>query len=272
MPSISFDRAAEGYDASRGYSPATAEAIGWALFAATGARPGSRFLEMGIGTGRIAIPLLALGANVTGVDISSRMVERLHANLEARRAEQPELPWGTLEVQLADMTALPFATNSFDAVVAVHVFHLVSDWERALDEALRVLAPGGSLLLGQDRHPGAASLEMQSRWSAIATDLGANVRPIGVSSYEAALAALQQRGLAAQESLPVTWEELSSPRDQLSYIGQRIWSRTWSVPDDLFPESIRRLEAWAELQYGAALDTPRAEAGQFFLARIVKPA
>jgi SAM-dependent methyltransferase len=274
MSSISFDRAADEYDATRGYSPATADAIGAALFQAAGGQPGSRFLEIGIGTGRIAIPLLALGADVTGVDIAPRMVERLHTNLAARRAEQPDRPWGALDVRIADMTALPFADETFDAVVAVHVLHLVPGWRRALDEALRVLRSGGALLVGQDRYPGSEAGAIQERWATIMHGLGGghHVEPVGATGYRAVVEDLRGRGLAVTETSVVGWTERVSPQEVLDQVARRTGSRTWRVPDDLFAASLERLAEWAREHYGATLDTPREEPAEFLVAKVVKPA
>jgi SAM-dependent methyltransferase len=273
MPeSVSFDRAADTYDATRGYPQAIADAIGAALFAAAGGRPGVRMLEIGIGTGRVSIPLLALGANVTGVDISARMMERLRANLAARQAEQPTAPWGALDLRQGDMTALPFADGAFDAIVAVHVFHLVYPWERALDEAVRVLAPGGSLLLGNDRHPDSVYAAIQQHWSAIIRELGGSTRAPGVASEGDLLAGIRARGLTVRESIPVHWEEQTTPRNGVRDIAERVWSRTWAIPDDIFAESVQRLEAWAVAHFGAAIDAPIAEPGEFQLLQATKPA
>ncbi len=273
MSSISFDRAADDYDATRGYSRETADAVGAALFQAAGARPGSRFLEIGIGTGRISIPLLARGADVTGVDIAPRMVERLHGNLAVARAEQPHRPWGALDVRIADMTELPFADGAFDAVVAVHVMHLVPGWRRALDEALRVLRPAGALLIGQDRYLDSGLGAIQEHWTAFVRELGGGdyVDPVGASGYRAVLEELRGRGLEVTEASEVSWTERVSPRQLLGDVARRTSSRTWRVPDDLFATSLQRLEDWARDEFGATMDTPRAEQAEFLIAKVVKP-
>jgi SAM-dependent methyltransferase len=46
----------------------------------------------------------------------------------------------------ADATRLPFAAGTFGSVLAVHVLHLIPDWRVAVDEAVRVLRPGGALV------------------------------------------------------------------------------------------------------------------------------
>ncbi|HEY7848731.1 MAG TPA: class I SAM-dependent methyltransferase, partial [Ktedonobacterales bacterium] len=153
--SLSFDQVSHVYDATRGYPPGVGNAIADALLRYGPIALGAETLEIGVGTGRIALPLLERGVHLTGIDLSERMVERLRAKYAEARAAQPATPLGRLEVTLGDITALPFATGAFDAVVAVHVLHLVPQWRRALDEALRVLRPGAPLLLGQDVSHGA---------------------------------------------------------------------------------------------------------------------
>ena len=95
-------------------------------------------LEIGVGTGRIAIPLHERGLAIVGTDIAPAMLGRLVANAGGR------IPFPVL---LADATRLPLVASSFGAVIASHVLHLISDWKTAVDQALRVLRPGGVLLV-----------------------------------------------------------------------------------------------------------------------------
>ena len=86
--SLAFDRAAPLYDATRGYPPEVAEQIGAAIIKAADAQPDTRFLEIGVGTGRIALPIALHGYDYTGVDISAPMVDRLRAKVaELQQAE-----------------------------------------------------------------------------------------------------------------------------------------------------------------------------------------
>lgn len=272
MPdSISFDRVADRYDATRGYPPEVAAEISAGLIAVGGLAPGASLLEIGIGTGRIALPLLAAGINVTGADISARMVEHLRAKYAEQRERQPALPWGALRVELADVTALPFADATFDAVLGVHVLHLVPGWRVALDEALRVLRPGGVLLLGQDMTDGSERHLLNDRWEAIVRELGGTTGAVAGAGYRAALAELRARGLKVTQRVLVRWKEPVTPREGLTSITERLWSRTWQVPDDIFAESVRRLTAWADETFGDTLDTPRQIALHFTVAIARKP-
>jgi SAM-dependent methyltransferase len=130
--SIPFDRAVPYYDRTRSLTPeAMAQVVEILVGALADHQP---VLEVGVGTGRVAVPLSEAGLDVYGVDLSGPML----GELRAKRA--------TLPVGRADCTRLPFPDQRFGGVVASHVFHLVPDWRRAADEALRVLRPGGVLL------------------------------------------------------------------------------------------------------------------------------
>src|SRR4051812_44421566 len=142
--SIAFDRAAEYYDATRGFAPEQEAAIAAALVAALGP-PSGPVLELGIGTGRIAIPVQGQGGYAYyGIDLARPMLEKLRENAAARGDHRFPLGRG-------DITRLPFPDATFAALVAVHVFHLVPDWRAALAEARRVLRPGGLFLYAGNR-------------------------------------------------------------------------------------------------------------------------
>ncbi|NDJ54933.1 MAG: class I SAM-dependent methyltransferase, partial [Chloroflexi bacterium] len=135
--SINFDRAAPIYDATRGF-PAGVEADAIAFLAqAGGLTDTSRILEIGVGTGRISLPLSRYVGVAFGMDISKQMLSRL---IEKRSDE-------TLHVAQADATRLPLPSDHFDAVLVVHVLHLIPNWREALDELRRVLKPGSALLM-----------------------------------------------------------------------------------------------------------------------------
>src|SRR5262245_23441180 len=77
MPGIAFDRATSFYDATRGLPPGVAEQVRDQIALCTGAGHDTRFLDIGIGTGRIALPFVQIGADYTGADLSLSMMEVL---------------------------------------------------------------------------------------------------------------------------------------------------------------------------------------------------
>ncbi len=267
--SLAFDRAAPLYDATRGYAPEVAEQIGAAIIEAANALPGTRFLEIGVGTGRIALPITRRGYDYTGVDISAPMLDRLRAKVvEIQQASASAAAPLRLELVMADMTALPFPDAAFDVVVAVHVFHLVRAWRQAVEETLRVLRPGGVFLHCWDEHLKPGGESMQERWTEIVREMGSEVGIVGAERRGLVTDYLRERGFAVETLRTVVWETQESPRDAFEYIAQRIWSRTWLVPDEVFAASIQRLESWATNRYGATYTTSRPQSHQFIISRI----
>src|SRR5439155_288389 len=120
--SLSFDRVATIYDATRGLAP---RAMARVLGVLVDELHRKRVLEVGVGTGRYAVPLQKSGIRVVGVDISRSMVEF-------------GLAKGLRDVVFADGAHLPFRRHAFDAATTNHVLHLIADWRDVLIEIARV--------------------------------------------------------------------------------------------------------------------------------------
>lgn len=131
--SVSFDRASEYYDATRALPAAVSDAVSAVLASELAGR--ARVLEIGVGTGRIALPLVERGVEVCGVDLSAPMLHKLQAKS------------GAVPVAVADATQLPLPAESVGAVLACHVLHLIPPWPDAVAEVVRVLRPGGVFLV-----------------------------------------------------------------------------------------------------------------------------
>jgi|SRR3989338_877311 len=69
---------------------------------------------------------------------------------------------GRIKLQLANATNLPFRNGTFDLVFSSAVFHHIKDWQKAISEVARVLAPGGKFLLGETYKPAFKNLIV--RW------------------------------------------------------------------------------------------------------------
>ncbi|HZS91946.1 MAG TPA: methyltransferase domain-containing protein [Chloroflexota bacterium] len=265
--SISFDRAADYYDRTRGYPPGVAERVGQALLTAADATPSTRILELGVGTGRIALPIIKAGYTFTGIDLSARMLERL-------RAAVRDLPGADQRTTLieGDITDLPFPDASFDAVISVHVLHLVSDRARAIGESVRVLARPGTLLNGRDSVVGAGArpevLEVGKAWHDLLRDLGWPVpQDRGLQAAQTTVDEWRRLGAEVDQIIGAEWEKPLSPAAEIEAVEQRLWAYTWDIPDATYGEAVRRLRAWAEQRYGADLQTPSPVRWQFVIDR-----
>ena len=100
--SLAFDRAAGFYDETRGFPPGAEQPVAALLCRVGNLTPGSRVLEIGVGTGRIALPLSQHVAAVYGLDLSRPMMARLRA----KQADQP------VYVAEGDAAQLPFPACS----------------------------------------------------------------------------------------------------------------------------------------------------------------
>jgi demethylmenaquinone methyltransferase/2-methoxy-6-polyprenyl-1,4-benzoquinol methylase len=98
--------------------------------------PGDLALDLCTGTGDIALKLASSGARVVGCDFSESMLE------EARRRSKMDIEW----VQ-GDALKLSFADNTFNIVTMGYGLRNLANFHQGLSEILRVLKPGGRLLI-----------------------------------------------------------------------------------------------------------------------------
>ena len=101
-------------------------------------QPGDRVLECACGTGLLTEVIAQRCARLTATDFAPRMLERAKKNCAA---------FDNVAFEPADITALKYADDSFDAVVAGNVIHLLDAPLQALRELDRVCRPGGRLII-----------------------------------------------------------------------------------------------------------------------------
>lgn len=107
-------------------------------------RAGETVLDIGCGAGMdllLAACRVGPTGRALGVDMTDAMIERASASARAAGLAQ-------VEVRKGDATSLPVEDASVDVVISNGVINLVPEKERAFDEIVRVLKPGGRLQLG----------------------------------------------------------------------------------------------------------------------------
>jgi len=112
--------------------------------------PGPSVLNAGAGQGSFSLRLARLGFEVTSIDDSPAAVDVLRDRLPG-------------PIELADVTAMPFADESFDAAVLGEVLEHVPADAAALSEVARVLRPGGVLAVSVPANP--ARFGPSDRWA-----------------------------------------------------------------------------------------------------------
>ena len=233
MESISFDRAADYYDATRSLPADHAHDVMRILTSELAGR--ERSLEIGVGTGRIALPLSEHGVPIVGVDLSPQMLAKLVTNAGGH---------APFPIAVADATRLPFGDSSYDAVLASHVFHLIPAWRQAVDEVARVLRPDGTLLAdfgGGVDGPWRPQMQAALRTYGIERNRPGANRPEELADYLGERASVRP---LPEHTIPVT----RSIADDLRDMGRQIFSWTWPYPAELIKQAAEDLRAHAQAE------------------------
>ncbi|MGB7874599.1 MAG: class I SAM-dependent methyltransferase [Anaerolineales bacterium] len=236
--SRSFDRAADFYDKTRPLFEASVEQGMRDLLEAAGA--GARILEVGTGTGRISIPLLERGADLIGCDLSGEMLSRQRKK------------YSTARLVRADAARLPFPSNHFNAVLIVHVMHLIGPWKEALREFKRALKPGGVFLNVSTYEPVGNSIRREARihWRDWLKSKGLDTGHPGAQSDDELRTELESLGARLKEVEVVRFPHVFTLRVELERYESRVYSDTWPVPEALFQASLADLRKWVVHKYG----------------------
>jgi SAM-dependent methyltransferase len=234
--SISFDRAAEYYDQTRA---APDSVMAQLIPALTKALPrGEACLEIGVGTGRIALPLAEAGVRLIGIDISPEMLRKLTGK---RRGAWPLLAIG-------DATRLPFATATFGSAIASHVLHLIPEWRRAVAEMVRVVRPGGAVAASRgSRLKGGWRDQVSGRFFKEAGDPPWPPGMDGIDELDATMSAI---GAEVVPFPDLTTQETSSIESLIAAMEEGIWAACWSLDQATRRRAARVTREWARRELG----------------------
>ncbi len=218
---LSFDRVASIYDETRALSPKVMSHVLGVLLDEV---LGKSVLEVGVGTGRYAVPLQKSGIDVVGVDISHKMVEQ-------------GLGKGLRNVVLADGARLPFTPRAFDLATTTHVLHLVPDWRDVLLEIVRVTRDSYFSILEQSSR----TTNLHREYDHLAEQAG----------YKWAAPGLHERDLPSvlppDLVMPVgPFEETVLADHLLEELEGRSFSSQWNTPEAIHRQVMRELrKRWA---------------------------
>ena len=236
--SRSFDRAANYYDSTRLLLEPIAKYGLPALRRLIG--PQARVLEAGCGTGRVSIPLIEGGLDLVGCDLSAPMLNRFQQKYPPARLVR------------ADASQLPFPDSTFDAVLTVHVLHLIPAWRDVMREFKRVLVPGGLYFNVRtwDTVGVSAAEALRTFWQTWMKEHGVDAGHPGVRTHLDLLDELRSLGADVSEVEAVRYPDSIHLREELDRFASRVYSETWDLPEGIFASSMIELRAWAEREYG----------------------
>jgi SAM-dependent methyltransferase len=180
-----------------------------------------------------------------GLDISAPMV----AKLVEKAGGRPPFP-----LVIGDATSLPFADAALDAGLIRWVLHLIGDWCGVVAELVRVVRPGGVLLIHLGTYGGPRD-EIHSRFEQV---VGIPVDPVGIGWHreEELDAEVARHGGRLRLLPPLAGRGQERLADLLDGVEQNHYSWTWPVPDDVRRAAVAELRPWARERFGP-LDRPR---------------
>ena len=235
---FAFDATAASFERHRSLPSHVPEAIRSAIWVATDKPTPARVLDIGAGTGRIGKAFIDAGDFYAGVDTSLAMLR-----------EFPADPKPSLLAQ-ADGRKLPFDNGAFDVVLLMQVLSGANDSRSILEEARRVLRPGGSVVVGHTISPESGiNAQMKNQLTAILEEMQvAWHRPR--ESRRQALAWLESSAKRHVHSVAASWNVNTTAQEFLER--HRTGARFAALPAEIQEQSLRKLHAWAERTFGSA--------------------
>lgn len=228
--SISFDHAASYYDTTRGFPPGIDQQAAGLMAATAGVTRRSAILEIGVGTGRLALPLAQRSGPYYGVDLSAEMLKEL-------LSKQPSYPSGDIRLVQADVMALPLATNSIDFSVLVNILHLIPDPDAAVRELQRVLKPAGAAICGWDRRKEPTLQALIDAWENATGEL------MRFDSVDTGPETLTRSGWLLKDQVVLEYRSETTADQKANAFRERIYSSMWRLPDNVWQTGVQAVEA-----------------------------
>jgi len=241
--SLAFDRAAEYYDETRAIDEAALADTIDLLEAELGGR--GRVLEVGVGTGIVALPFAARGVPLAGLDLSLPMMRKL---VEKSGGRAP------LPLVRGDAMGMPFREDAFGGAYARWVLHLIPAWRDVVAELCRVARPGGVVLIEAGGYTGRWHelwLRFQEVTGGDMATVGLDVRE-GFAQLDAAFTA--HGGVFRALSQPIVSDPVTVEQF-LDRVSRRLNSWTWRISEEGLQRAIAEVRPWAEERWGR-LDQP----------------
>jgi SAM-dependent methyltransferase len=253
---VDFSQNAHAYD--RRHGAVLSASLATNLVEAAQLGPGFKVLDVGAGTGRVAIALAALGCGVVALDPSRAMLDVLQDKVRSVRLQPDRVP---IHLIAAEGSRLPFADSSFDVVVLARILYLMPDWREVLSDIARALKPHGQIL--HEWGNGTSDeewVQIRERARMLFEEAGvANPFHPGARSESEVDEFLAGRGFAVYDHVRVNGDVYLTLADFMARITNGECSYTWDVPSEVQRLCLPRLEEWVAEHFALdqALPIPR---------------
>lgn len=231
-----FDITAAGFNRHRAFPPGVPEAIRTAIWKCL-PHPHGRILDLGAGTGRIGNAFVQANDFYVGVDLSWAMLREFAVQNPAACLLQ------------AEGGSLPFRDASFDLVLLMQVLSGAADWTGLLQEALRILASPGVVVVGQTVAPDSGmDSQLKRQLDLILEETGiAMHKP--KKSRKNALAWLESRASRRKTVTAAKWAAQRSPQQFIAR--HRTGARFSALPPAVQDKALEKLSDWAKTNFGS---------------------
>lgn len=198
----------------------------------------ARVLDVGAGTGRVAIAFAAIGYKTIAFDPALPMLNELR-----RKAPEREI-----QAVVGEAARLPFTAGHFDAVILARVLYLMADWQKVLQQAYDVLKPGGCLF--HEWGNGEADehwVQIREKARTLFQNAGLNdpFHP-GARSEAEIDNFLVNLGLDLRNELRIGPGPRMTLRDFVEKIVTGEFSYIWNVPEHVRESCLPKLKKWSE--------------------------
>jgi SAM-dependent methyltransferase len=217
LPVNDFGRVADIYDATRSLPEPEMALLLEAMRREIGEGP---VLDVGVGTGRFALPLQRMGLVVVGIDISREMMAKA-------------MQKGAKNLLYADVHQIPFRDRTFKTALLVHILHLVSDWARVVRESARVARDTVISVVESAEGTNLRDVYLEAR----------NRMGYPLVRFEKGERGLEDRMKPLRVTKVTETEREWAADEEIQHLLERGQSLTWDVPDQVHQKIIDTLRS-----------------------------